>query len=116
MAERAGLENQYGGNVIRGSNPLASASWEMKSLARQPFFGEISSRFEFSIKFELTFLTGSLAVCLSAPVPAFVQEFPPASRLRRTGRSGRPFFAPTVAKATAGKQGEGESFDGLNLQ
>ena len=27
------------------------------------------------IKSEPTFLTGSLAVCLSAPVPAFTQEF-----------------------------------------
>jgi len=33
------------------------------------------------IKFEPTFLTGSLAVCLSAPVPAFTQEF-------RSGRQG----------------------------
>ncbi|MEK7461662.1 MAG: hypothetical protein AAB586_01175, partial [Patescibacteria group bacterium] len=49
-----------------------TASWEMKQLARQPFFGEISSRFaclpkprrrrEFSIKFEPTFLTGSFAL------------------------------------------------------
>ena len=33
------------------------------------------------IKFEPTFLTGSLAVCLSAPVLAFTQEF-------RSGRQG----------------------------
>jgi hypothetical protein len=33
------------------------------------------------IKFEPTFLTDSLAVCLSAPVPAFTQEF-------RSGRQG----------------------------
>jgi len=33
------------------------------------------------IKFEPTFLTGSLAVCLSAPIPAFTQEF-------RSGRQG----------------------------
>jgi len=33
------------------------------------------------IKLEPTFLTGSLAVCLSAPVPAFTQEF-------RSGRQG----------------------------
>jgi len=33
------------------------------------------------IKSEPTFLTGSLAVCLSAPVPAFTQEF-------RSGRQG----------------------------
>ena len=44
------------------------------------------------IKFGPTFLTGSLAVCLSAPVPAFTQEF----------RSDRP----SSAKASAGKQGE----------
>jgi len=33
------------------------------------------------IKLEPTFLTGSLAVCLSAPVPAFTQEF-------RSGKQG----------------------------
>ena len=31
-----------------GSNPTPSANWKMFLLARQPFFGEISSRFEFS--------------------------------------------------------------------
>ena len=58
------------------------------------------------IKLEPTFLTGSLTVCLSAPVPAFTQEF----------RSGRP----SSAEAIAGKQGEvsgrgvwGESFGKL---
>lgn len=30
MVDRAGLENQYDGNVIRGSNPLASATFPAK--------------------------------------------------------------------------------------
>jgi hypothetical protein len=44
----------------------------MKSLARpqrgarQPFFGEISSRFEFSIKFEPTFLRNA-RICVLSP-------------------------------------------------
>jgi hypothetical protein len=34
--------------------------------ARQPFFGEISSRFEFSIKFEPTFLRNA-RICILSP-------------------------------------------------
>src|SRR3989338_533278 len=39
---------------------------EWATRARQPFFGEISSRFEFSIKFEPTFLRNA-RICVLSP-------------------------------------------------
>ncbi len=64
----AGLENRASLRT-RGfeSHPLRQlGNGSPATRARQPFFGEISSRFEFSIKFEPTFLRNA-RICVLSP-------------------------------------------------
>ena len=57
--------------------------------ARQPFFGEISSRFEFSIKFEPTFLRNA-RICVLSPC----DKIPPASPAQIRSSISAKIFRP----------------------